>query len=126
MSDQEMLPQLLPLVDRIETTYELTLGDVESLWSKGICQLPQIEGGTKIQVNSEVANRAIRSNYLRQSLDIDPANVDKPNVPGKTLSERLVSDVIVDIITLCQAIKSLPDGKDPAPLLKPFNLLMLL
>ena len=84
----------------------------------GAGSLPKIEGGTTKTSASEAANLKTRIAYLKDNLGIDLSTYPKP---------RLIADVMVDLIALCQVIThELQPQEISLELLTTFNLLMRL
>ena len=82
----------------------------------GAGSLPKMEGGTKKTSGSEIANLDARIAYLQNNLGIDLFTYPKP---------RLMADVMIDLITLCQVTThELQPREISLELLDTFNLLM--
>lgn len=96
------------LAEVIETRQgSLSIVEVETLLEKGIHNLPKIEGGGKLHGSSEAKNKQLRIEYLENNLNLKASEIPHPSLEGKQLPERLVSDVLVDTISLCQTADSL-------------------
>ncbi|OGY16929.1 MAG: hypothetical protein A2785_02220 [Candidatus Chisholmbacteria bacterium RIFCSPHIGHO2_01_FULL_49_18] len=109
--------------ERIEQS-GFTAEDVDYFLELGVKQLPPIEGGTIRHEGTENQNQETRTEYLSQTLGIHAAEIPNPIKPEKMLSERLVSDVLVDVITLCHTVRDAPEGTDPSPWIATYNKLM--
>jgi len=109
--------------ERIEQS-GFTAEDVDYFLELGVKQLPPIEGGTMRKEGTESQNQETRTEYLSQTLGIHAAEIPNPIKPEKMLSERLVSDVLVDVITLCHTVRNAPEGTDPTPWIDTYNKLM--
>ncbi len=119
MNSEESEPQL-SRIERIEQN-GLTSEDVQDFLELGIRNLPPLEGGTMKDQGGERQNLKTRIKYLEENLGIKAAEIPNPLVEDKNLSPRLVSDVLVDLITLCHSVDTLPEKSDPLPLVEVFN-----
>ena len=119
-------PEEGPVLSRSERIEQsgITLEDVNYYRELAVDRLPPIEGGTMIRDGSERSNRMTRIAYLKDQLGINCAEVPNPVSPGKMLPERLVSDVLVDLVTLCHIVRNAPEGTDAQPWIKLFNSLL--
>jgi len=109
--------------ERIEQS-GFTAEDVDYFLELGVKQLPPIEGGTMRREGAENQNQETRTEYLLSNLGINAKEISNPRNPEKMLSERLVSDVLVDVITLCNTVRDVPEGTDSTPWIDTYNKLM--
>jgi hypothetical protein len=96
-------------IPAIEARGEFTTDDLRVLLELGAGRLPPIEQGTMAHGGKERANLEARAEYLGHALGIDAGQISHPLEDGKSLSRRLVADVLVDIITACQTAQDLVD-----------------
>lgn len=92
----------------------LTIDNIHQFLEAGVKDLPPIEGGGQLHNSSETKNKEARILYLKTTLGINPAEIPDPTKPNEFLSERLVTDVLIDTIALCHTIQALLDIT-PAP-----------
>lgn len=119
-------PEEGPKLSRLERIEQsgLTVEDVEYLLDQGVKDLPLLETGTLLHGSNEAKNRKARIEYLKDALGIEADKIPNPTDPEKMLQARLVSDVLVDLITLCQTVKDVPKDTDSQPLIDVFNAML--